>query len=99
MARVTKKQISPLLTLPVELLYRIFDTLDAKTIFLAVRNVCTRLDASVNSYNRCHLDTNMASKREFRLICRLIRPENIISLSLTADQNRDEREKLFLSLV
>jgi hypothetical protein len=39
-----------LLTLPVELLFRIFDDLDELTIFIYVRNVCTQLKAITDAY-------------------------------------------------
>ena len=70
MATTTTKQMLSLLTLPVELLYRIFDELDTKTILLSVRNVCIQLYASANTYNRYHLDPSSISKSEFRLVCR-----------------------------
>jgi hypothetical protein len=39
-------------TLPVELVYRILDSLDDATIFLSCRNVCTRLNAIIDTYKR-----------------------------------------------
>lgn len=39
-----------LLTLPVELVYRILDNLDGLTILFSVRDVCTRLNAITNTY-------------------------------------------------
>jgi hypothetical protein len=41
-----------LLTLPVELIYRILDNLDELTILLSIRNVCARLNAIINTYHR-----------------------------------------------
>ena len=38
--------------LPVELIYRIYDNLDSKTILYNVRNVCKRLYTITNNYNR-----------------------------------------------
>jgi hypothetical protein len=37
-------------TLPVELVYRIFDNLDPFTILISLRNVCTKLNAITDSY-------------------------------------------------
>jgi hypothetical protein len=37
-------------TLPVELIYRIFDHLDGTVILLSVRNVCIRLNAIIDTY-------------------------------------------------
>jgi hypothetical protein len=39
-----------LLTLPVELVYRILDNLHNETIFLSLSNVCTRLNTIINTY-------------------------------------------------
>ncbi|CAF3881917.1 unnamed protein product [Adineta steineri] len=39
-------------TLPVELFYRIFDKLDILTIIISCRNVCARLNAITDSYDR-----------------------------------------------
>ncbi len=39
-------------TLPVELVYRILDNLDDLTLFVACRNVCTRLNAITETYHR-----------------------------------------------
>ncbi len=44
--------ILSLLTLPVELVYRILDNLDEVTILLSFRNVCTRLNIIVDTYYR-----------------------------------------------
>ncbi len=41
-----------LITLPVELVYRILDKLDDFTIFCSMQNVCTRINAIVNTYHR-----------------------------------------------
>jgi hypothetical protein len=39
-------------TLPVELVYRILDNLDDLTLFMACRNICTRLNAITDTYYR-----------------------------------------------
>ncbi len=38
-------------TLPVELVYRILDNLNNKTIFLSLSSVCTRLNTIINTYH------------------------------------------------
>jgi hypothetical protein len=43
---------SSLLTLPIEMVYRILDNLDNKTILLSCRNVCTRLNDITDTYYR-----------------------------------------------
>jgi hypothetical protein len=39
-------------TLPVDLVYRILDHLNDKTIFLSLRNVCQRLNTIIDTYHR-----------------------------------------------
>jgi hypothetical protein len=39
-------------TLPIEMLYRILDNLDNRTILLSCRNVCTRLNNIIDVYHR-----------------------------------------------
>ena len=39
-------------TLPVELVYRILDHLNEKTIFWSLRNVCQRLNDITDTYHR-----------------------------------------------
>ena len=39
-------------TLPVEMIYRILDNLDDKTMFTSMRNVCQRLNTITDSYHR-----------------------------------------------
>ena len=71
-----QQQIS-LLTLPTELLHRICDFLDAKTMLLSLRPVCAQLHAMTASYH--HYKVYCRSTASVYL-CRLIRPENIVSL-------------------
>jgi hypothetical protein len=49
--------MSSLLTLPVELIYRILDNLDEASIFLSVRDVCTRLNLITDTYHRYQVNT------------------------------------------
>lgn len=39
-------------TLPIEIIYHILDSLDTLTIFLAFRNVCRRFNDITNNYHR-----------------------------------------------
>ncbi len=87
-----------LLTLPVEILYHIIDYLDTPIIILSLSNVCTYFRAISNTYNRYRLDFNSISKPDFHRICRLIEPENILSLTLSDDNKTPGQIRLFLSL-
>ena len=58
-----------LLTLPVELLHRIFDYLDAQTILLSFSYVCTHLRAVTHTYEKYTLDLTSISKSDFHHMC------------------------------
>jgi hypothetical protein len=87
-----------LLSLPVELLHRIFDDIDTITLLRSVRYVCKSFYAFLNAYYRFKLDLSSTSRSNIRVICILIRPEQIISLTLS-DNATSTSIRLFLSLV
>jgi hypothetical protein len=89
---------SPLLALPVEILYHIIDYIDTSTIFLSLPNVCTYFRAILSTYNQYQLDLSSVSKPYFHRICRLIQPDNILSLTLSDDNKTPGQIRLFLSL-
>lgn len=66
-----------LLVLPAEILYRICDFLDTETLLLSLRNVCIKFYAITNAYNRYKITFHSISKPN---LCRIIQPENVISL-------------------
>ena len=84
--------------LPVEILHRIFDNLDAQTILFSIRPVCRLLRSVVNTYNRYILNFNFISKSNIYLFCRLINPENIIALTFSDDYRTSDQIDLFISL-
>lgn len=87
-----------LYTLPIELLYRIFDILDNETILFQFRNVCKRFYFVIQTYNQYKLNFQSISKSSFHSICRLIQPENVSSLTLSNDNQTPDQIKLFLLL-
>ncbi|CAF1141201.1 unnamed protein product [Adineta ricciae] len=91
-----------LLTFPTELIHHVLDQLDINDILFSLRNVCRQFYALTNSYNRYKIRfTSSTPKADIYRICRIIRPENVISLTLIqAHSDRVvERFKLILSLV
>ncbi|CAF1112385.1 unnamed protein product [Adineta ricciae] len=68
-----------LLDLPTELLYRICDFLDTKTIVRSIRHVCTQLFAVTESYNRYKIHVNSIAMKN---ICRIIPLENVLLLEI-----------------
>ena len=89
--------IAYLPTLPVEILHRILDNLDVSTVLLSLRMTCRRLKAVADNYDRYRLDFNNASRSNFRLLCRLVHPKNVISLILAPNEETMDQIKLFTS--
>jgi hypothetical protein len=98
MKLMTTMFIPNLLTLPVELLHRIFDDLDANTILLSVRPVCTQLHAIADAYNRYKLDDISISQQILLEMCPGIRPDNVISLKLSNAGQMPDQEDMPFSL-
>ena len=96
---MSDKPAAMLLTLPVEILHRLFNELDGAAIFLAIRDVCQSLRAAVGSYHRYALDFTSLSKPAVRRILRVIRPECVATLSLSDRERTTGQIGLFLSLV
>ncbi|CAF3479990.1 unnamed protein product [Rotaria socialis] len=95
---MSKSNLSSLLTLSVELVHVIFDYLDTRTILLSLGYVCPRLRAITNTYERLILNFRSISKSDFHHMCRIVRPENVISLILSNDDETPGQIELFLSL-
>jgi hypothetical protein len=86
-------------TLPVEILHRIFDNLDAQTILLSIRPLCRLFRAVVKTYDRYKFNFKSISKTDFHLLCRLINPQNVRSLILCDNENTPNEIALFISMV
>ena len=82
---------------PVEILHRIFDSLDAKTILTSLHGTCRRLETAVNSYNKLVLNCKLISKFDFELVLCSIAPQNVISLTLCNDDQTLSQIELFLA--
>ena len=87
--------VSYLPTLPVELLHRILDNLDALTIISSLRLTCRRLKSIVDNYDRYRLDFRDVSKSNFQLLCRLIDPRRVIALVLAPRPETTDEIELF----
>ncbi len=87
-------------TLPIELIYRIFDHFDGQMIVLSLRHVCKRLDAVIDTYfhrNIYKLNFDGMTKSDFVRVCHLIQPKNVISLTLSNQRTTAGQISLFLS--
>jgi hypothetical protein len=84
-------------TLPVEILHRIFDGLDVSTIVLSLRITCRRLKAIIDNYDRYALDFRSISRSNFQLLCRLVHPRKVTSLTLAPMEETLDQIELFIS--
>lgn len=82
--------------LPVELIHHILDRLDTDTIFSSLYNVSPHLNSILRTYDRYKLDFQSISLRYFHRICSLIRPEQIISMTLCDGNETVGLVELFL---
>jgi hypothetical protein len=62
---ICDKMASSLLTIPVELVYRILDNVCERTIFLSLRNVCKRLNTIIDTYHRYQVNSSFISEVRF----------------------------------
>lgn len=83
--------------LPTEILYQILDLLHCETILTSFANVSRRFREIAKTYNRYRIDLRSISKSNFHIICRMIQPENVKSLTLSDDDKTPGQIGLFLS--
>ena len=79
---MSEKCVPSMDTFPVEILHRIFDHLDLETLFFSLRPLCRYFRSSVHSYERLDFNLEFISKSDFIVLCRLVTPQNIRSLTL-----------------
>ena len=82
--------------LPVELVYHILDQLDTRTILSSLRNVCSRLNSILRSYDQYDLVLKSISMPYFRLVCSAVRADQVSSLTLTDGTTNVGLVELFL---
>lgn len=81
-----------LLSLPTEILHRIFDDLDADTILFSIRHTCKQLQLAANAYNGLKL--NLVSKQRLVSLCQVLIPENVFSLRIQYNINPSKSDDL-----
>ncbi|CAF3825901.1 unnamed protein product [Rotaria sp. Silwood1] len=88
------------LTLPVELIDRILDLLDTESILFSFSGVSKRFHAIAYNYSRLTINfTDKSSKADIQRICRAMRPENVIALTLKNSSRQSNIIRHFLSSV
>ena len=84
--------------LPVELLHSIFGYLWAHEIFYSFSNLSGYLNGVLINYDRYSVNFHSVLKSQFDVICHYIRPDQIISLTLSDDEETPNQSELFFSL-
>lgn len=72
-----------ILSLPMEVIHRIFDFLDFQTILFSIRSVCKRFQDAANQYNRLHVSLEPKQKEIIKSLLSILQPGNVTELSLT----------------
>jgi hypothetical protein len=84
--------------LPVELIHYIFGYLWSHEIFYAFFNLNSYFNAVLVNYNHYSVNCRSILKYQFDIICHHIRPDQIISLTLSNDEETPNQTELFFSL-
>ena len=85
--------------LPAELVHRIFDSLDAETIFFSVRLVCRLFQSMVQTYNRYDIDFQLISKSKFSCLLHFIPTQQIQKLTLYNTDSIPNQMPIFFSSI
>ena len=85
--------------LPVEILHRIFAHLNIETLFFSIRPLSRYLRSTVDNYDRLNFHLKILSKCHFDVLCRLISPSNIQSLTLYYTYRIPDQISEFLSRI
>jgi len=76
----------------------IFDHLWAHEILYSFRNINDYLDRVLFNYDSYSINFESIRKSYFDLVCRSIRPHQVISLILSDEHDTPNQSQLFLSL-
>ncbi|CAF1661319.1 unnamed protein product [Rotaria magnacalcarata] len=82
---------------PVEILYTIFSYFLAHEILLSFPSFSSFVDAALVTYSDYRVDFKSILRCHFDLVCRKIRPDQVVSLKLSDDDDTPCQIKLFLS--
>ncbi|CAM2729389.1 unnamed protein product [Rotaria socialis] len=83
--------------LPIELVHVIFNYFLAQEILHSFTNVSDYVDSILFSYSSHRLNFSSISKSTFDLVCRYIRPSQVISLTLSNANDTSGQSDLFLT--
>ena len=83
--------------LPVELVHHLLNYFAAHEIFYTFRNVSSYIDAVLMNYVDYRINFESISRADFDLICQHIKPDQVISLTLSDNEMTPGLINLFLS--
>ncbi|CAF1503212.1 unnamed protein product [Adineta steineri] len=84
--------------IPIEIFYIIFDYFWAHEILHSFNNISNYLDSILSNYNHYLINFESIRKSHFDLVCRSIRPEQVITLILSDKIETVNQSQLFQSL-
>jgi len=84
--------------LPVELVHGMFDYLSGTDILQAFSNINSYLNSAISCYEKCHVNFQSCLKINFDQICSRIQPHQIISLTLSNNNDTPDQFQLYFSL-
>lgn len=82
--------------LPVELFYRLFNYLSAHEIFYSFVHLNSYIDAVLKTYPTYRINFKAISRSHFDLVCQHIRPDHVVALILSDDDDTPGLIDLFL---
>ena len=83
--------------LPVELLFHLFTYFWTHEILLSFLNVSDHVDAILTNYSTYQVNFKAILKSHFDLVCKYIRPDQIISLIISDETDTSGQSELFFS--
>ncbi|CAF1394533.1 unnamed protein product [Adineta steineri] len=84
--------------IPIEIFHLIFDYFWAHEILHSFNNISNYLDSILSNYNHYLINFESIRKSHFDLVCRSIRPEQVITLILSDKIETPNQSQLFQSL-
>jgi hypothetical protein len=82
---------------PVELVHHLLNYFSAHEIFYTFTHVSSYIDNVLNAYSSYRVNFESITKKEFDSVCQRIVPKQVISLTLSDDENTPGQIELFLS--
>lgn len=82
---------------PVELIHYLFNYFSTHEIFYTFTNVSAYIDDVLRSYSNYSINFKSISRKDFEIVCQRILPDQVISLTLSDDEETPGQVERFLS--